>query len=619
MALIESFFVPQDELANLGLKEVNMKRLGRFVALAGKNGAGKSRLLASLKACVAVRSGLLPRLDEAERGIGSMEAALTTYPIHSNRQSWINSLAEYRRMKVQILDRVVTSSVNVEIKAINFVPKNLNLHDPRQFAIGELVNRSKKAQVPGVDGYESSCLFYIQNLQTRWWNASHQHAGVSEQEKNVASSEYDNFCRLVEALLGESMVRDLNGDPTLFGKPISDALLSDGQKIILQLCVALHAQKSELANTVFILDEPENHLHPSAVIDLLKKLYEVAETTQIWVATHSIPLLAYIASVEPMSIWYVDEGKVANAGRNPKIVLDSLLGDEDRIAQLYAFTGLPAQLAAVNYASESLFPPQVIATGANDPQVNQIEKLIQKVAKSNIVNLLDYGAGKGRLLQGLAAPLEEVSKTVATSISYFAFDVYPDDKNECLKTISESYQDSESRYFNDDNEFFSSKDEKSIDVVVMCNVLHEIPPQKWLPIFSVDGLISRALKDDGYLLIVEDQRIPVGEKAHDYGFLVLDTSQIKTLFCITEAEMKSDLFCVDDQRGDGRLKAHLISKSLLNRITSDSRKAALTQLSQSAKQNIQKLMVSEPSYANGQIYAFWLQQFANTSLFLTEN
>lgn len=619
MALIESFYVPQDELGNVGLTEVNMKRLGRFVALAGKNGAGKSRLLTSLKACVAARSKFLPRLDLVERSISDLKSALASNPINPDRQIWINSLNEQIRMKVQIFDRVVTSSVNVDIKAINFVPKNLNLHDPRQFAIGEIVNRSKQAKVPGVDGYESNCLFYIQNLQTRWWNASHQHSGVSEQEKNVASSDYDNFCSLVKTLLGESLVRDLNGEPTLFGKPISDALLSDGQKIILQLCVALHAQKSELANTVFILDEPENHLHPSAVIDLLKKLYELAQTTQIWVATHSIPLLAYIASVEPMSIWYVDEGKVANAGRNPKIVLDSLLGDEDRIAQLYAFTGLPAQLAAVNYASESLLPPQVIVKGDKDPQVNQIEKLIQKVAKSNIVNLLDYGAGKGRLLQGLAASLAEARKKVDTSISYFAFDLYNVDKEECLKTISESYQDSKSRYFNDDNEFFSSKDEKSIDVVVMCNVLHEIPPKKWLPIFSVNGLISRALKDDGYLLIVEDQRIPVGEKAHDYGFLVLDTSQLKLLFGITEAEMKSDLFYADDRRGDGRLKAHLISKSLLNRITSDTRKAALTQLCESAKQNIQKQMVNEPSYANGQIYAFWLQQFANSSLFLTDN
>ncbi|PUE32368.1 hypothetical protein B9Z35_02160 [Limnohabitans sp. Jir61] len=619
MALIEFFFVPLDELRGTGLAEINMKRLGRFVALAGKNGAGKSRLLASLRNFVSVRAGNFPLLHEIEQSIVQLEIALTSTPTSHAANRWKADLETHKKSKALALDRVVTSSLIAEIKAINFVPKNLNLHDPRQSAIREIVNRSRQAQVPGVDGYESSCLFYIQSLQDRWWNASHQLSSVSDHEKNEALTNYESFCKLVKALLGEPLVRDLNGDPILFEKPISDAFLSDGQKVILQLCVALHAQKSELKNTVFLLDEPENHLHPSAVIDLLKKLYDVAESTQIWVATHSIPLLAYIASVEPMSIWYVNDGKVANAGRNPKIVLDSLLGDEDRIAQLYAFTGLPAQLAAVNYASESLLPPQVIATGANDPQVNQIEKLIRKVATSDIVNLLDYGAGKGRLLQGLAAPLEEASKTVATSISYFAFDVYADDKNECLKTISESYQDSESRYFNDDNEFFSSKDEKSIDVVVMCNVLHEIPPQKWLPIFSIDGLISRALKDDGYLLIVEDQRIPVGEKAHDYGFLVLDTSQIKTLFCITEAEMKSDLFCVDDRRGDGRLKAHLISKSLLNRITSDSRKAALTQLCQSAKQNIQKLMVSEPSYANGQIYAFWLQQFANSSLFLTEN
>jgi energy-coupling factor transporter ATP-binding protein EcfA2 len=145
--------------------------------------------------------------------------------------------------------------------------------------------------------------------------------------------------------------------------------LSDGQKVILQLCVALHAQKSELENSIFLLDEPENHLHPSAAIDLLKMLYESTGNSQIWIATHSIPLLAYVASEEPMSLWYVDGGAVSSAGRHPEIVLESLLGNEDRLGQLNAFTSLPAQLAVVNYAMESLLPPTILGGGADDPQV----------------------------------------------------------------------------------------------------------------------------------------------------------------------------------------------------------------------------------------------------------
>ena len=94
MALIESFYVPQDELGKVGLTEVNMKRLGRFVALAGKNGAGKSRLLTTLKACVVKRSYFLKRLDEIEQEIASLEIVLNEHPIHSDRNV-LNSINDF--------------------------------------------------------------------------------------------------------------------------------------------------------------------------------------------------------------------------------------------------------------------------------------------------------------------------------------------------------------------------------------------------------------------------------------------------------------------------------------------------------------------------------------------
>ncbi|NKI72519.1 hypothetical protein GN109_24150 [Collimonas pratensis] len=149
--------------------------------------------------------------------------------------------------------------------------------------------------------------------------------------------------------------------------------------------------------------------------------------------------------------------------------------------------------------------------------------------------------------------------------------------------------------------------------------MHEIPPSAWLPIFSKNSLIQRALKDDGHLLLVEDQRIPVGEKAHEHGFLVLDTAQLKTLFCITEADIHSKLFVPDDCREDGRLKAHLIAKSLLARITPASRTNAIEQLRVEAMHQIQNIRKQAATYANGQIHGFWTQQLANAYLYLTEN
>ena len=150
----------------------------------------------------------------------------------------------------------------------------------------------------------------------------------------------------------------------------------------------------------------------------------------------------------------------------------------------------------------------------------------------------------------------------------------------------------------------------------MCNVLHEIPPNNWPTIFSPLSLIGRALADKGFLLLVEDQRIPVGELAHEYGFLVLDTSHLRTLFGVSVQDNEAGRFRCDDARGDGRLKAHWIAKSLLGNISATAVRSAIGQLAETAKSQVRRLRTEEPSYGNGQLHGFWTQQLANAALFL---
>jgi ABC-type cobalamin/Fe3+-siderophores transport system ATPase subunit len=226
--LIEKFIVPASELTDVGLQEIKMNKLGHFVVLVGKNGAGKTRILDKLIWCTKERN-------------------------------------EYTKYSVSIID----------------------------------------------------------------------------------------------------------ANATVFGKPLTDSGLSDGQKVLIQFAVALHAQKGRLDNTVFIMVEPENHLHPSALIEFFDALGEVANNSQFWIATHSVPLLAYLAHKEPMSIWYVEDGKVSNAGKKPEQVLSGLLelGNEEQIGNLNAFTSLPAQYAAIRFAAECLLKPLVSEKRRRDPQV----------------------------------------------------------------------------------------------------------------------------------------------------------------------------------------------------------------------------------------------------------
>ena len=318
-----------------------------------------------------------------------------------------------------------------------------------------------------------------------------------------------------------------------------------------------------------------------------------------------------------MSIWYVEEGRVSNAGSHPERVLRGLLGDEEQVERLHAFTALPAQFAAINYAAESLVVPKSVGQTAGDPQVAQIAHLVNQSASESPIAFLDFGAGKGRLLAGLAELFVTESDSFVERYDYFAFDSSNDDSEICKAAIRNVYgDDAKQRYFSSREEFFTTQDKSSIDIVVMCNTLHEIDPSTWLSHFNKESLIFRALKDTGHVLIVEDQRIPVGEKAHQYGFLVLDTPHLKTLFGVLAADQANNLFVLHDYRGDGRLKAHLVSKILLERVTSETRKKAIQELCATAKTKIMELRKTESNYRNGQLHGFWTQQFANASLYL---
>ncbi|MBT9538486.1 AAA family ATPase [Thiobacillus sp.] len=616
--LITQFTVPMEDLQDDGLSPINMHKLGGFVALAGKNGAGKSRVLSKLEFYVGARKNGIGNVAAWQQQIIGAERAISSRPLNDpNQQAWKAQVESCKQQITIVTERIIVPQ-SLPISSVRFVPKNLNLTDPRNQVKANLHHYFNQASVPGLDDFENKCFSYIQGLQDREWESTHQRSTIAKDEVNKVVQEYAKLTELIEKLLKTQLGRSIDGNATIFGYPLAEAKLSDGQKVLFQLVVALHAQKDTLENTVFIMDEPENHLHPSALIEFLDALSGVAANCQFWIATHSVPLLSYVAGKEPMSIWYVEDGKVSNAGRHPETVLRGLLGDEEQVARLHDFTALPAQYAAINYSVESLLAPSVVTSGKDDPQVAQIGELIWQGTSERKISLLDFGAGKGRLLSGLAELLESSGQSIQDRIDYMAFDVIPDNRAFCEASIQTEYDTEIQRCFSSREEFFSHHAEECIDVTVLCNVLHEITPNEWTSIFNGGSLIQRAMKETGYLLIVEDQRIPTGEKAHQFGFLVLDTPHLRTLFSVTNDDCINKRFISNDYRKDGRLKAHLVSKSLLSRVTSETRRKAIEELKATAKDQIIILRAKAPSFAAGQMHGFWTQQFANASLFLEQ-
>jgi energy-coupling factor transporter ATP-binding protein EcfA2 len=612
--LINKLVVPEEISLEYGLSPIMMGRLGRYVAIAGKNGAGKSRLLNLLHKFVEPYTENI--VNGAAWRLRFKDITRSAEQFSEKPTPWDSEIVDFEE-RFKSASYVVGKDAT-PIKALRFVPRDLKLTDAFSQTSMDVELAYHKAAKADINSFGQSTAGYIQHLQNLWWNTSHPNYDGALEDRIESLEDYENLQDLTQKLLGTRIHRLKNGAAAIFGKSIATAGLSDGQRVILQLIAAIHAKRANLGGTVFILDELENHLHPSVSIEILERLTSAAPTAQIWIATHSIPLLAYIASQDPMALWFMENGEVKHAGRHPEKVLESLLGDDERIGQLNSFTGLPAQLAAVNYAVESLVPPLTIAGGDGDPQVNQISTVLLEKFGEFKPEILDFGAGKGRLLEGIVA-----CRTFGdgqSPVSYWALDNSEKDRVQCVAIMAEYFENASDRHFSSIKKFFERNDEKSLDVIVMCNVLHEIPPGEWHSILSSQtSLFQRALKDDGYLLLVEDQRIPVGEKAHEYGFLVLDTEHLKTLFFIKQADINDKLFITNDFRKDGRLKAHLISKNILCRMTVESRTKAIKELQQSCLDEIKRIRAQPPSYMNGQLHGFWTQQFANAHMYLEQN
>ncbi|GAB2648427.1 hypothetical protein GCM10027035_47680 [Emticicia sediminis] len=625
---ITSVNIPKNIEDNDGLEDIKMQKLQEIVLIAGKNGSGKSRILKKVfeKFTKKMRSSTFSSLNDSLDGIKrelseSNQRRLALEKIDPVEYQEVISVinnkileleSSFRQIHKALIENIKTDTLAEVYRHIYFVPKKLILSDSDDYTKKQLMISAENVNLVGIESLPEGVYAKIQVIQDRWWNSTHQNSNIEQHEKENAIDAYRNLEEMISIFLNTKITRNLLGQAQLFGFPLGQSKLSDGQIILLQFCLAIYSQGYLLNDLILVLDEPENHLHPSVIIETIERLQKHTTHGQIWIATHSIPLLAHF---DPSLIWYVEDGKIEHAGKIPEKVLESLLGSEDEILKLQDFISLPAQLATSRYAVECLFEPKAVITGPNDPQSLQIKAEVLSLCKTDKLRILDYGAGKGRLISNITDLDENQDDKLISKIEYIAFDKFPDDKEICELALTKAYGDCKDKYFNNSTDLLSVYDEGSFDVIIMCNVLHEIDPKEWLRLFRKNGEISSLLSEKGILLLVEDHQIPIGEKAYQNGFIILDTPQIKDLFKIQEKEAG---FKFSDAKGNGRLKAHQIPKSYLERIDENSRLKAIKSLSEIAKGNILNIRTKEKKYNNGKLHGFWTQQFANSNLVLSE-
>jgi energy-coupling factor transporter ATP-binding protein EcfA2 len=396
--------------------------------------------------------------------------------------------------------------------------------------------------------------------------------------------------------------------PTLFGHPLHDPPLSEGQKILLAVATSLALQDGSQENLILLLDEPEKHLHPKALLELLNHLDKACPHAQIWIATHSVHVLAHYGE---KAIWSVRDGKAQHAGREWSSVLESLIGSSEHSDRVRSFLGLPAEHAMLSFAAECLIPPAVVDTEAGDPQTTQIAEFLKGVrSEGKPMRVLDFGAGQGRLLGELMAQ----SQNFAQDFDYFAYDqadVKDEHKARCLSRLSECYSSNGmSHYLSGTGSIRNNLNPKSVDCLILCNVLHEVDPKDWISLLGSNGEIYECLADHGVLLIVEDQLLRDGERAHTYNFLVLSEPELKALFGASPESQ--DIMSKAHPKYPDRLKIHRVPKRLLAQVTADTRAAALRKLVSNAQINAHALKGGRDA-ANGRLYGFWAMQHFNAT------
>lgn len=582
-----------------GLSGFDLDRLGRYVVLAGANGSGKSRILTALRTSV----------DQVDNANGTGGFRVYEKLIEDLERGLIadspdGSSIEQLRAQMESVRPTVETDFPALVKPIWFVPQSTSDVPIERAADPELQSSYENSSSGPTTAHGPSAVYYLLWLIKRGISLeSPRYAGDTAAQKFLARR--DEFLALATELVGAKFDIDSAGTFLFNGKHYQAAPLSSGQKVLLQLAVSLHAYGKNLAEAVLVLDEPETHLHPSILVNVLERLEVLSPRGQIWIATHSVPLIAYVVSKQPNAIYCVHDGKVEYAERDPERVLAELLGDETGIAQLHALTGLPSDLAIVNYATQCLTNPQVAGHRGADPQEAQMVGLITGVP--GVARVLDVGAGKGRLLDALGHHFKE---NLITRVDYVALDELGHERMACEQTINAHYRKSRGRWFESFGELETSEGSESFDLAVLCNTLHEIEPEKWSETL-LD--IARCLKPDGQLLLVEDLEIKVGELPHPGGFLVLDTADIELLCPGTEPIVPS----VHPRRGN--LKAHPIPRSRLLRVTEESVRAAIGSVLRWSSEQIRHVREEKnPSYRAALRYSFLLQQNVNASLYLGE-
>ncbi|KAF2508410.1 AAA family ATPase [Flavobacterium zhairuonense] len=634
---ISKIHVKEEITKTKNLEEINLirKSLGPTVALVGKNGAGKSRILHFVESYIQTISPIdflkdhilhLPQsiTRGQEKNLINAKSALKL--INNNisdqqNQAYLIQAQNFIGPIYQNLQRLGKGFVkfvdNDDLKNIK-----LSVNNAKSLSFEQILNNEHlKSNLPP-NNNQNSLLNEFTALNTQstieyFTKLTHEIIGeefnlyiknrdnpqviIDEIKKQKAFQLFSLFQDYVKKFLG----KEFSYQQTAQGNTLNSILhynnlpfnldqFSPGQKTLFAYAILFFYldvnSQTNIRDSIIIIDEPEKHLHPEAQITLINALKSIiSKSGQLWIATHSVHILSHLEYDE---IMMVKDNKIIPPSRTtPGKSFNDLMGLDNHIDELICFINSISEWAYGNFMTQCFKEPDVIF--GNDPNDPQFKLFKEFIAQKTKINLLDFGAGKGRI--GYTLNEDEV---VSEKTIYSAFE--PDKGNyEMLNNVPNIEKIYSLPTEIPDNYF---------DCVLLCNVLHEIHPQEWEDSLKT---AKRVLKDDGYLLIVEDRYLPKGENAHQFGYLILGAEETQILLN-TDVVLELKL---EEEEFKERILFNAFKKDDINP-DKDSIVNSIKKLKENSFYNLKLLRKTTQDANQGRRYANETQLYINSQLAL---
>lgn len=546
-----------------GLKRFSKFLLGDIIVLAGSNGSGKTRLLKLLERYIhALQTGedtSIFKLYIAEAGTDGEGELLTC-----------ENASKIELVNYSHYDAKLQPSNDYTPYVISKARLLLQKHDYEETAL--------------------NALLLLEDMSI----------GYSTEFKDGTA--WNHFVKEYATPFNIELSKTAEGRPLLFNFETEKARLSPGQQYLFRMAVACYCNKQN-DKVIFLLDEPELHLHPQAQIELIKILRSKFPNTQLWISTHSLALISFLTVFDKSTtLLYMSKGETKLPRSDSGELLSGLIGTEENRFAIRQLMATPDEYACNRFAVECLTKPDVSGPLARNPQNDLLEGFFKK---NNVI--VDFGVGKCRLLEEMA---QEIKCDSFIKSQYYAYDKY-DTYAAVAKLSMNMYGSSSENYYNDKTALLE-KLRGSVDYVLMVNVLHEINPNEWNDEFTT---ICELLKEEGKLVIVEREELTVGEAPYSNGFLMITQNGAKTLFgesnytYSTHPEKPHIVGYTINRAGLCIAKENIIA--CVNQIRND----ALNQIREIKSRVAQD---DKTKFKNGIKLAFYLNQYANSSLIYDE-